>query len=67
MTDKPTVTVGDLVCVGFAAGRNPDGTFNGSIPLFRCAEPTELDLNLSEHAYMIYAQGVIGCIIKIER
>lgn len=24
MTDKPTVTVGDLVCVGFAAGRNPE-------------------------------------------
>ena len=45
MTDKPTVTVGDLVCVGFAAGRNPDGTFNGSIPLFRCAEPTEDDFD----------------------
>lgn len=45
MTDKPTVTVGDLVCIGFAAGRNPDGTFNGSIPLFRCAEPTEDDFD----------------------
>lgn len=67
MTDKPTVTVGDLVCVGFAAGRNPDGTFNGSIPLFRCAEPTELDSSLSEHIYMTYVQGAIGCIIKIER
>ena len=84
MTDKPTVTVGDLVCVGFAAGRNPDGTFNGSIPLFRPAELTEddfdgltwdqltalfdeLESNLSEHAYMIYARGAIGCIIKIER
>lgn len=45
MTDKPTVTVGDLVCVGFAAGRNPDGTFDESIPLFRCAEPTEDDFD----------------------
>ena len=27
----------------------------------------ELESNLSEHAYMIYAQGAIGCLIKIER
>lgn len=27
----------------------------------------ELDANLSEHAYMIYARDVIGCLIKIER
>jgi site-specific DNA recombinase len=27
----------------------------------------ELELDLSEHAYMICAKGVIGCMIKIER
>ena len=27
----------------------------------------ELESNLSEHVYMIYEQGAIGCVIKIER
>jgi hypothetical protein len=43
MKEKPNVTTGDLVCIGFAAGRNPDGTFNASIPLYRPAESNTED------------------------
>lgn len=43
MKEKPMVTTGDLVCIGFAAGRNPDGTFNASIPLYKPAEPNTED------------------------
>lgn len=28
----------DMVCVGFMATRNPDGSFNQSVPLYQAAE-----------------------------
>lgn len=38
---KPEIKIEDapdMVCVGFTATRNPDGSFNPSVPLYRPAE-----------------------------
>lgn len=40
MMPKPEITIEDapdMVCVGFTATRNPDGSFNPSVPLYRVA------------------------------
>lgn len=39
---KPEIKIEDapkMICVGFTATRNPDGSFNPSVPLYSPAEP----------------------------
>lgn len=49
MKPKPKITIEDapdMVCVGFTATRNPDGSFNPSVPLYRpagCGVEDEFD------------------------
>ena len=56
---KPTVTVEDVpvvsameregyVCVGFVATRNPDGSFNPSVPIFRDPEWDDVEDELED-------------------
>lgn len=48
-----TESTPDMVCVGFMATRNPDGSFNQSVPLYQAAEDGALSETIRTHIHDI--------------
>lgn len=60
----PENALNAVIYARYSSTQQTENSIDGQ--LRECNRFAELDANLSEHIYMIYAQGAIGCIIKIE-